>query len=95
MISYLKKEGFKIIGRKDFIYEILQAIYEAKKVSSTLMAKTKTKTKTSYWDWGHFDPGYFTQDKRQSELSVLRTLDYRNFIQVIQDGNYIIYNLHH
>jgi hypothetical protein len=63
MFAYLKKEGCKIIGRKDLIYEILQPTNQAKKVSSTLMAKTKTKTKTSYWDWGHLDPEYFTQDK--------------------------------
>ena len=65
MFAYLKKEGCKIKGRKDFFKEIIQPTNEAKKVSSTLMAKTKTKTKTktSYWDWGHLDPEYFTQDK--------------------------------
>ena len=33
MCAYLKKEGFKILGRKDFIYEILQPTNKAKKMS--------------------------------------------------------------
>ena len=32
MFVYLKKEGFKIIGRKDYIYKILQPTNKAKKV---------------------------------------------------------------
>ena len=91
------KEGFKIIGRKDLIYEILQPTNKARKNVLSFKGKDKDKDK----DKGnkHFTGSgviltlsILQRIRRQSELSVRKALDCRNVIQVIQDGKDIIYS---
>ena len=62
MFAYIKIEGFKIIGRKDFIYEILQPTTKGKKSVLNLVEdrdKDKDRDKNILLGVGSFWPRVF------------------------------------